>query len=75
MGKAAKDHRKKVAKRNEAIKEMKKKNQKIQIDFLKQLIEKEKAAGKFNSIPVTNEDGIVLNISEPILSEQNGPIL
>lgn len=49
MGKKEKEHRKKVAKRNEMIKENQKKIKKAQDEFLKKLIEHEKAAGKFNN--------------------------
>lgn len=49
MGKRTKEHRKKVAKRNEGLKQQKKKMEKAQRDFLMQLIEKEKQAGAFNS--------------------------
>ena len=49
MGKRAKEHRKKVAKRNEQISQQKKKIEKIQRDFLMKLIEKEKQSGAFNS--------------------------
>lgn len=48
MGKKAKEHRKKISKRNEAINIQKRKMQKAQEEFLAQLIEREKAAGKFN---------------------------
>lgn len=49
MGKKAKEHRKKVAKRNEAIKMQERRFKKAQEEFLMNLIEKEKAAGKFNN--------------------------
>ena len=42
MGKKAKEHRKKIAKRNEATKLKEKKVRKAQQDFLMQLIEQEK---------------------------------
>ena len=44
MGKLAKEHRKKVIKRKEAIKAEQKKQQKLQTQFLTQLIEREKAS-------------------------------
>lgn len=75
MGKLKKDHRKKVAARNEAIKSQQKKYQKLQTQFLTQLIEKEKAAGKFDSIPITSQDGQVIDVAAPILTEQRGPAI
>lgn len=48
MGKKAKEHRKKVAKRNAKIDEAKKKQQKSAMDFLMKLIQKEKDKGLFN---------------------------
>jgi hypothetical protein len=71
MGIKAKNHRKKVAKRNEAIKIKEKQIKKIQQDFLMQLIEREKATGKFdgdNKIPIPGLDG-------PILDLGNGPLI
>lgn len=55
MGKKAKEHRKKIAKRNEEIKKIQKKAQKNQQEMLMKLIEREKNAGMFNSpvIPLT----------------------
>jgi hypothetical protein len=49
MGKKAKEHRKKVAKRSEKIKNERKNQEKMAMNFLKKLIEKEKASGAFNS--------------------------
>jgi ABC-type Fe3+-citrate transport system substrate-binding protein len=49
MGKKAKEHRKKVAARNEKINTAKKQLQKQQERFLMDLIQREKEAGKFNS--------------------------
>jgi hypothetical protein len=49
MGKNKKEHRKKVAKRNEMINAQKKKMQKAQEDFIKAMIEREKEAGKFEN--------------------------
>lgn len=51
MGKKAKEHRKKVAKRNERLALERKKMEKQQKEFLMQLIEREKAAGKFENNP------------------------
>lgn len=49
MGKKAKEHRKKVAKRNKQIDEQKKKNQKNAMNYLLKLIQKEKESGAFNN--------------------------
>ena len=51
MGKKAKEHRKKVAKRNDAIKNEQKKFQKQQQERLMELIEKEKQMGAFMNTP------------------------
>ena len=75
MGKNAKDHRKKVAARNAGIKAQQKKYQKFQNKFLTELIEREKAAGKFDSVPITSQDGQLIDAPAPILTEQQGPIL
>lgn len=48
MGKKAKEHRKKVAKRNERLNEQKKKQQKTAMDFLMKMIKKEKERGAFD---------------------------
>ncbi len=63
MGKNKKEHRKKVAKRNEAINAQKRKMQKAQEEFIKMMIEKENAAGKFN-----NTEAFVPNV-DPNLGE------
>lgn len=74
MGKKAKDHRKKVAKRNEAIKTIQKKYEKERSNFLTNLIQREKEAGAFNSTPITKQEDII-GAPAPILTEQTGPIL
>ena len=51
MGKRDKDHKKRVAKRNEALKLQEKRMKKAQQDFIMNMIEKEKAAVKFNNNP------------------------
>ena len=51
MGKKAKEHRKKVAKRNETIKNEQRKFQKQQHERLMELIEREKQMGSFNNTP------------------------
>ena len=68
MGKKAKDHRKKVAKRNESMKLQQKKMQMSQQDYLMEMIQKEKAAGAFNS-PVTRQEDII-GAPLPTLTEQ-----
>ena len=75
MGKKAKEHRKKVAKRNAEIKNQQKKYQKQSQDFLMQLIEREKAAGAFNGTPVKSNDDIIIGAPAPTLTEQQGPII
>lgn len=75
MGKKAKEHRKKIAKRNADIKTQQKKYQKQAQDFLMQLIEKEKAAGAFDSTPIKSNDDIIIGAPAPTLTEQRGPII
>jgi len=48
MGKQKKEHRKKVAKRNEQLNMQQNRMKKAQQEFI-QMIEKEKAAGKFDN--------------------------
>ena len=57
MGKKAKEHRKKIAKRNEEVKLQMKKAQQAQKDALMKLIEREKQAGAFNNPPVQSLPG------------------
>ena len=55
MGKKAKEHKKKVAKRNELIKQQQHRLRKAQTEFLNMVIEQEKAAGKFdNNLPIND---------------------
>jgi hypothetical protein len=68
MGKNAKEHRKKVAKRNAEIKAKVKKFEKSRQDQLMELIQKEKAAGAFN-IPQKDI------LPTPTLTETKGPII
>lgn len=49
MGKKTKEHRKKVAKRNEKIKIERKGQEKAAMNFLRKLIQREKESGAFNS--------------------------
>jgi len=51
MGKKAKEHRKKVAKRNAQIKQTQAKYQKMQKEMLMSLIEQEKQKGLFDNMP------------------------
>ena len=51
MGKKAKEHRKKVAKRNAQIKQAQAKYQKMQKEMLMSLIEQEKQKGLFDNMP------------------------
>lgn len=61
MGKKAKEHRKKVTKRNELINEKKKNQQKNAMNFLMKMIKKEKERGAF--------DGPVMPIPDLALQE------
>ena len=75
MGKNAKDHRKKVALRNGKIKNEQKKMQKAQQQWLMNLIEKERASGKFDNIPQVNDPNQIIGAPAPTLTEQQGPII
>jgi len=73
MGKRTKEHRKKVAKRNEQIKQHQRKVEKYQKEFLMQLIEQEKQKGLFNA-PVMPMPGIdAPTLGMPNLGIPNGP--
>jgi hypothetical protein len=73
MGKKAKEHRKKVEKRNQKIAQTKKKQEKTAMDFLMKLIKKEKEKGLFDN-PVqplpTNDTHLVTSNDE---TKFNGP--
>ena len=73
MGKRAKEHRKKVAKRNENLKQQKRKIEKVQRDFLMQLIEKEKQSGAFNSPTLPPPTFGVPSSDNPSLGLPTGP--
>jgi hypothetical protein len=75
MGKAKKEHRKKIAKRNAEIKTQQKKQQKQAQEFLMNLIQKEKAAGAFDGTPIKSNDEIIIGAPSPILTDLNGPII
>ncbi len=52
MGKAAKEHRKKVQARNNRLKQEKAKVQKLQRDFIMNMIKQEQEKGMFENNPV-----------------------
>ena len=54
MGKAAKEHRKKVQARNNKIKQQKTKMEKMQREFLMNLIKQEQEKGMFDNNPSLN---------------------
>lgn len=54
MGKAAKEHRKKIQARNNKIKQQKDKTQKMQRDFIMNLIKQEQEKGMFENMPTIN---------------------
>lgn len=62
MGKNKKEHRKRVAKRNEMIKAQKRRIERAQEEFVKAMIEREKAAGKFDNNPAA--PGVDVNLGE-----------
>lgn len=64
MGKKAKEHRKKVAARNEKINAAKKQLQKQQEKFLMDLIQREKEAGRFNAPTEPMIDVPEINITD-----------
>ena len=76
MGQLKKDHRKRVAARNANIKNNQKRLQKAQQEWLMDLINREKAAGKFDNVPpaITDQEQI-LGAQEPIFTEVNGPLI
>lgn len=62
MGKATKEHRKKVQARNNKIKQQKDKTQKMQRDFIMNLIKQEQEKGMFENMPTINPvDGYQIN--------------
>jgi hypothetical protein len=73
MGKAAKEHRKKVQARNARLQEQKRKNEKFQREFIMNLIKQEQEKGMFENNPTL--DGPVLDgsvLDGPVL---DGPVL
>lgn len=79
-GKKVKEHRKRVAKRNEQLKQQKRKIEKAQQEFLMKLIEAEKQKGLFNApvMPVPGLDTTIpgfegSSLGMPNLGIPNGP--
>ena len=73
MGKAAKEHRKKVQARNAKLKQQKAKVEKMQREFIMNLIKQEQEKGMFENLP--SVDGPVIDgpiIDGPII---DGPII
>lgn len=54
MGKAAKEHRKKVQARNNRLKQEKSKVQKLQREFIMNMIKQEQEKGMFENNPIIN---------------------
>jgi len=76
MGKTAKEHRKKVQARNQDIKTQKKKFESQQKKWLMDLIEREKAAGKFDNVPpAVSDPNQIIGAPEVTLTEVKGPII
>ena len=72
MGKKAKEHRKKISKRNEEMKLQIKKAQQAQRDALMKLIERERQSGSFDNPPVQSLPGFEgPNLGIPAIS--SGP--
>jgi hypothetical protein len=69
MGKRDKEHKKKVAKRNERLSMERKKFEKQQRNFFMELIEREKAAGKFD-----NNQTIPFNLTGDVLPILGQPL-
>ena len=67
MGKKDKEHRKKIAKRNESIKQQQKSLQKAKDKIISEIIKKEQEQGKFNNNP--SIDTVISNPGPQI----NGP--
>jgi hypothetical protein len=72
MGKREKEHRKKVAKRNEQIKLQQMKMKQTQDEFLKKIIENEKKQGKFDNNPAV-VGPTIQGLNAPILDLNQGP--
>jgi hypothetical protein len=63
MGKAAKEHRRKVQARNNKLKQEKSKVQKLQREFIMNMIKQEQEKGMFENNPMVNPtiDGPVID--------------
>lgn len=63
MGKAAKEHRRKVQARNNKLKQQKDKVQKMQKEFIMNLIKQEQEKGMFENNPMVNPaiDGPIID--------------
>lgn len=74
MGKKAKEHRKRVAKRNQRIADEKKRFEKMAMKFLNTIIDKENAEGKFNNPvqPLPAFDGSGPNLGLPFTTQDLG---
>ena len=74
--KKRKDHKKKVAARNQRLKEQKSRNEKFQREFIMNLIKQEQEKGLFeNAQPLSTNDGPIIDgpiIDGPII---DGPII
>ncbi len=74
MGKGAKEHRKKVEARNARIKKEKEKVQKMQRDFIMNLIEQEKQKGMFDNTPTIDPVGPTIDTNTtPSIDPIEGP--
>lgn len=74
MGKKAKEHRKRVAKRNQRIADEKKRFEKMAMKFLNTIIDKENAEGKFDNPiqPLPTFDGSGPNLGLPFTTPNLG---
>lgn len=75
MGKSKnrKDHKKKSAARTERLKVEKRRQEKLQREFIMNLIEQEKQKGAFDNLPQMNP--IIQNTDNPSVDLTQGPII
>ena len=73
MGKKAKEHRKKVEKRNQKIAQTKKKQEKTAMDFLMKLIKKEKEKGLFDNPVQLSPTEVTQTVSSNEQTTFSGP--
>jgi hypothetical protein len=66
-----KDHKKKVAARNERLKNEKRRIEKAQRDFIMNIIKQEKEKGLFDN----NQDIPNSNLDGPVIETSEGPII